>query len=372
MLIKAQRTPDILEEMMAKVNGETATTSTDQVDKKEEVAKTDDDVINNLMNQGDKPLIETEDKKEEVKVEKKAEEVKAEDVTAETKTEEKEEVKPTPVTTVDSLLETEESQEQKEPEELVKLKEKAARFEEYQEILTDPLVVAFAEYRKNGGNNYREFLNGTLGQDYSSLNDEHAYKQYLSEFNQMNNPAEIEEQWEIFNANTDSFKAAQLKNIRATFENKQIDSLSKFGLSLKDSRKEAEKQYQNHMLNGEKAITSSTSKLLNKDWNGMTITSDMIQKINDRALVEMGRFNFFDPEKGYNTRNLISYAMNEEYGAKMLEIARDKARNDATHQTLKTIVKPEKNTHVDNASVNLNSEKTEKQKSVDDFIANQW
>lgn len=361
--------PDMVEALMDKLNEAPAIEKAAETIVAEVDPKKTDDVINNLMDQ-DKPElieknVETEEKKGEEKVAET--EVKAE----EKKTEAKEE--PIVIATAESLLaeEGEKTEENKESEELTRLKQSAQLFEDYKDLLTDPLVIAFAEYRKSGKNNYREFITSTMGVDYAAMDNEQLYKQYLKDEVGMKNPDEIQEQWETFDGNTDSYKASQFNNIRQTLEQRQVESLSKFGMGLKDTREQTQQQYTAHMDKGHSALKAQTTKLIGKEWNGMVFTPDMASLLEDTALVQMGKFNFYDPDKGYDTHELITYAMWKKYGAKMVEIATAKARSTATHETLTEVVKPSANSKsVDNAA-NLQPTNPAKE-GVNDLIAGKW
>lgn len=361
-MVEPQVFTDPLDALMAKGNEETKVETIDPAIQSPDPEDTDQnksEVINNPLDEKKEPEV-----KEEVKTE----------VKQEVKEEKKEEVKDE-FLSIDNLLETPAATQ--EPEEIVALRQAAQEYNQYKPFLADPnfnaFFKAYAEFRNAGKSDIREFIKNTIGTDYSALPDEQVYKSYLKEFNKMSDPAEMEEQWQIFQGNTDTFKKNQLDSIRQTFDEQANNRVKNYGLSLADERATYEKQVQTALAKGHQDLdTIINTKLLNKDWNGTVITPDMARSVKDGVTALFSNFNFYTPEGGFDAARATRVVLQEKYGDLMYKNAINKIKNSTRHEVVKDVVNVKKESTIDNSSAPVENEQTERKKSLSDFNSGKW
>lgn len=216
---------------------------------------------------------------------------------------------------------------------------------QYDELLSDPVLKAFVEFKKSGKSDPREFAEMVAGVDSSKMTSRQVYEHQLKTGGY--NSEEIENELADFDSMSKIKQDNFVKPFRAEIEVKNQEKLKTFSSHNEAQQKfyAEEQKFQKQIIDkATNELNTTIEKMVGKKYEALSVTSDMAESIRDYVLNTYTEPIVDDKGKvvDYNIQSSIDIAMYKLYGKKMKKAIAEAAKAQGMEEVLKARLRPNK------------------------------
>jgi hypothetical protein len=226
-----------------------------------------------------------------------------------------------------------------------KYEELETKVKDYESILEDPLVSAFAEFIKSGNTDVNEFAKQVGALNFGELSMEDMYRMRAQEMGFEGEELEdaVFEQMDKFNSMTRLEKKDEENKLRSAYKSQSAERLKSFTERTANERN-AEQQRVNKII---EAADTELDEVLNKmkgqRWKSLVIDESMANTIRETipALAPlMGKFDQNQKLIGLDVKEGIEMAIWKLYGKQLLKSTYDIGRTSGFDEAMKDRIRP--------------------------------
>lgn len=248
--------------------------------------------------------------------------------------------------------EYEESSEEKfigEAPDTVELKKKYEELEtkvkDYETILEDPLVSAFAEFVKSGNTDVNEFAKQVGALNFGELGMEDMYRMRAQEmgFDGEELDDAVFEQMDKFNSMTRLEKKDEENKLRAVYKSQSAERLKSFTERVANERSTEQQRVAQIVEKAETELDEVLNKMKGQRWKSLMIDESMANNIREAIPAFaplMGKFDQDQKLTGFDVKDGIEMAIWKLYGKQLLKSTYDIGRTSGFDEAMKERIRP--------------------------------
>lgn len=216
---------------------------------------------------------------------------------------------------------------------------------DYEKILSDPLVSAFAEFIKSGNTDVNEFAKQVGAFSVGEMDIESMYRTRAQEMGFEGEELEdaVMEQLDKFNSMTRLERKDEENKLRSTYKSQSAERLKSFTEKIANERVAEQERVLKVVETAESELDDVLNKMNGQRWKSLVIDESMIKTIRDTipALAPiMGKFDDNQKLVGFDVKEGIEMAIWKLYGKQLLKSTFDIGRTSGFEEAMKDRIRP--------------------------------
>ena len=226
-----------------------------------------------------------------------------------------------------------------------KFEELEIKEKEYEAILQDPLVEAFAEFVRSGKTDVAEFAKQVGSMSVNEMDIESMYRERATEMGFEGDDIDdaVFEQLDKYNSMTRIEKKDEESRLRSVYKSKSAERLKSFTERSANSRVSEELRVNTLVETADKELDDVLNKMSGKRWKSLVIDDNMINTIRDTipAMAPlMGKFDGNNKLVGFDVKDGIEMAVWKLYGKQLLKSTFDIGRTSGFDEAMNERIRP--------------------------------
>lgn len=226
-----------------------------------------------------------------------------------------------------------------------KYEELESKVNDYEKILNDPLVSAFAEFIKSGNTDVNEFAKQVGSLNVGEMDIESMYRMRAQEMGFDGEELEdaVMEQLDKFNTMTRLERKDEESKLRSVYKSQSAERLKSFTERIANERTQEQQRVAKIVESAETELEEVLNKMNGQRWKSLTIDESMIKTIRDAIPAFapiMGKFDEGQKLVGFDVKDGIEMAIWKLYGKQLLKSTFDVGRTSGFEEAMKDRVRP--------------------------------
>jgi hypothetical protein len=226
-----------------------------------------------------------------------------------------------------------------------KYEELEAKLNEQEQILSDPLVSAFAEFVKSGNTDVAEFAKQVGSLNVGEMDVESMYRMRAQEMGFEGDELEdaVMEQLDKFNSMTRIERKDEETKLRSVYKSQSAERLKSFTERIANDRQSEQERVAKVVESAETELDQVLDKMKGQRWKSLLIDESMAKTIRDAIPAFaplMGKFDEGQKLVGFDVKEGIEMAIWKLYGKQLLKSTFDIGRTAGFDEAMKDRVRP--------------------------------
>jgi len=226
-----------------------------------------------------------------------------------------------------------------------KYEELEAKLNEQEQILSDPLVSAFAEFVKSGNTDVAEFAKQVGSLNVGEMDVESMYRMRAQEMGFEGDELEdaVMEQLDKFNSMTRIERKDEETKLRSVYKSQSAERLKSFTERIANERQSEQERVAKVVESAETELDQVLDKMKGQRWKSLLIDESMAKTIRDTIPAFaplMGKFDENQKLVGFDVKDGIEMAIWKLYGKQLLKSTFDIGRTAGFDEAMKDRVRP--------------------------------
>lgn len=210
-----------------------------------------------------------------------------------------------------------------------------SKAKEFDKLSSDPFFKSFLEFRKNGGENIKDFAKNLIGVDYDAMSPEEIYRKDI-ELLGVTQEA-IDEEMEMFDNLSPIEKLRKTNPIKNALKKQQEESIKPISMPVNENAQRRAQAAQTAIPE----LNDTVSDMVGKKYSALTITPEMGEEITKYVMSRTHeKFDSNGDFIGYDIKESIDAAVYKLYKNKMFKAIADASAARAKDEAYKERQRP--------------------------------